>query len=141
MITLYSHTKCDHSVGQNIDIVRPIDAQKPLDGCSYASSQLSVVQGPGGPSCGEGVGDGWWVVGHVAIIVATSLLLPTESTIDDLPLPSLPFAGSAEAIRRRHLRLPVSAGHNGEGGVVGVRHRGGKAKGGEGSFWGMCGGV
>ena len=65
---------------------------------------------------GRGVGEGWWVVGHVAIIVATSLSPPTESATGALPLPSLPYAGSAEAIRRRHLRLSVSAGHNGDGG-------------------------
>ena len=62
------------------------------------------------------MGDGWWVVGRVAIVVATSLPPPTESTTNALPLPSLPYAGSPEAIRRRHLRLSVSAGHNGDEG-------------------------
>ena len=77
---------------------------------------------------GRGVGDGWWVVGCVAIVVATSFPPPTESTTDALLLPSLPYAGSPEAIRRRHLRLSVSAGHNGDGGGVvgGAVPRGGR---------------
>ena len=84
-------------------------------------------------------GGGWWMVGggHIAIVVATSLPLPTESTSNDLPLPSLPFAGFAEAIHRRHLRLLVPAGHNWRGGGGGgAVPRGGRGWGG--SFWGMC---
>ena len=109
-VILHPPTKCGHSAGHNIDIVRPIDAQKSLDGCSYASSQLSVLQGPGGPSYRMEV-DGGWVVGrgHIVIVLATSLLSPTESISNGLPSPSLPFAGSAEAIHRRHLRLLVPA--------------------------------
>ena len=90
---------------------------------------------------GRGVGDGWWVVGRVAIVVATSLPPPTKSTTGNLPRPSLPYAGSSEAIRRRHLRRSVPAGHNGGGGGwwgCGTEGR----KGGGGSFWGdVWGGV
>ena len=90
---------------------------------------------------GRGVGDGWWVVGRVAIVVATSLPPPTESTTDATS-PILPYLTQvlSEAIRRRHLRLSVSAGHSGDGGGGGgAVPRGGR--GGWGSFWGMCGGV
>ena len=80
----------------------------------------------------------WWVI--LPLSWQHRSYLPTESTTDALPLPSLPFAGSAAAIRRRHLRLPVSAGHNGEGGDGGgAVPRDGRGVGG-GHFGGCVGG-
>ena len=83
------------------------------------------------------MGGGWWVV--LPSSWQHRSHPPTESTTGNLPRPSLPYAGSAEAIRRRHLRLSVSAGHNGDGeggGGCGTEGR----KGGGGHFGGCVGG-
>ena len=65
---------------------------------------------------------------------------PTESTTDNLLRPSLPDAGPAEAIHRRHLRLLVPAGHNGERGGGGGCGTEGRKGGGGGHFGGYVGG-
>ena len=70
---------------------------------------------------GRGVGDGWWVVGRVAIVVATSLPPPTESTTNALPPSFLTLrrfpGGDSPATSASFLSLQGTTGTG--GGVVG----------------------